>query len=171
LKVEIANLLNYNVTARGGKVTMTRDANERQGTGANRELARIAEWLSKILVGTALATLPQLAKVYGSRLFGILTHTIGLHLAQIVVSAGVIAAGFLGHWFKGRNQWWYGFVEVIFGSASGVVVGFTMFAGQPLLTQWVTLVGCAYVISRGLNNISDSKKKKALPLPSPLETA
>jgi hypothetical protein len=100
-----------------------------------------------------------------------LTHTIGLHLAQIVVSAGVIAAGFLGHWFKGRNQWWYGFVEVIFGSASGVVVGFTMFAGQPLLTQWVTLVGCAYVISRGLNNISDSKKKKALPLPSPLETA
>jgi hypothetical protein len=127
--------------------------------GPNKELARISDWLWKIVIGILIATLPELANKYASRVFATLIHAVGLHLAQIVVSIGVISAGILGHWFKRKNQRWYGFVEVVFGSASGIVIGFTMFAGQPLLTQWVTLVGCAYVISRGLNNMSEAKAK------------
>jgi hypothetical protein len=93
----------------------------------------------------------------GSVAFRWLAKTFGIHLAQFAIFAGVVAVGTFAHWFKKKNQKWYGVVEVAFGTASAGSISFRMMPG-PLFAQWATLAGCAYVITRGLNNISDAKR-------------
>ena len=93
----------------------------------------------------------------GSVVFKWLVRTFGIHLAQFAIFCGVVAVGAFAHWFKQKNQKWYGVVEVAFGAASAGSVSFRMMPG-PLFAQWATLAGCAYVIARGLNNISQAKQ-------------
>lgn len=71
----------------------------------------------------------------------------------------VLAAGYGAHKFKKANKRLYGQVEVVFGIASSFFV-----AEQPTLTntlaKWTAAVGAAYVIARGLNNISEAEAGK-----------
>lgn len=42
-------------------------------------------------------------------------------------------------------------VEVAFGVESGFTVAFSIDTLSPSVTQWATLIGCAYVLTRGLS--------------------
>jgi uncharacterized membrane protein HdeD (DUF308 family) len=95
---------------------------------------------------------------YGPRLFALTSRLVGPYAAQIGVGVTVIALGVGAHKFKQRKQDWYGMVDVAFGSIGGLSICFTLSPGQTILSQWVGLTGCAYVIARGLNNISEAKK-------------
>jgi len=96
----------------------------------------------------------------GSAAFRWLVKTFGIHLAQTAIFLGVVVVGTFAHWFKKKNQKWYGVVEVVFGVASAGSISFRMMPG-PLFTQWATLAGCVYVIARGLNNVAEAKRNVA----------
>jgi len=98
----------------------------------------------------------------GSLVFRWLARIFGIHVAQSAIFLVVIIVGTFAHWFKKKNQKWYGLVEVVFGAASAGSISFRMTPGPPLFTQWATLAGCAYVIARGLNNVSEAKRKLVL---------
>jgi hypothetical protein len=83
----------------------------------------------------------------------------GLHGAQFLLGIGVLGAGFLAHWFKQQSQGWYGWLEVIFGLCYGFNVAFGIRPGEPMFGHWATLIGCVYIIARGLNNQSDAKRR------------
>jgi cell division protein FtsW (lipid II flippase) len=61
-----------------------------------------------------------------SRIYSAMVRVLGPHLAQITIGVVVILVGIFAHWFKRRNQRWYGIVEVIFGIISAFSVAFAM---------------------------------------------
>jgi hypothetical protein len=92
------------------------------------------------------------------------TAVFGLHLTQLLVSVLVIAVGWSAHRFKLRNKLWYGYVEVVFGAGSAIAVvsrvNFAAIEFRSLtLAQYAALVGTAYVVARGLNNITEAKER------------
>jgi hypothetical protein len=95
----------------------------------------------------------------GSRIFVWLTRMLGLYVVQVGIFFAVVSIGVFAHWFKNKNQKWYGWVEVLFGAASSISISFRITPGQSLFAQWVALAGCVYVIARGLNNIADANSK------------
>jgi hypothetical protein len=97
------------------------------------------------------------------RLFHYLTSAIGLHGTQVLVALLVVACGWCAHRFKQINKLWYGYVEIVFGVFSSVmIVSRVDFAAVEFrnlsLAQFGTLVGAAYVVARGLNNVAESKE-------------
>jgi hypothetical protein len=62
-------------------------------------------------------------------------------------------------WVKEKNLWRYGMVEIAFGVAASISITFRMNLNQSVLAQWVALVGCAYVVARGLNNLGEARRK------------
>jgi|SRR5882724_10695353 len=109
------------------------------------------------IIGAAIALGPPI----GRRVFESLENLVGLHPVQVLLCFTVMGAGAYAFWFKRRNQLWYGIVEVMFGSASGVAVAFGITSTKASLSQWATLVGCAYVIARGLNNCAEAEERKS----------
>jgi hypothetical protein len=97
----------------------------------------------------------------GPPLYSWAARTIGTYLTHLIIGAVVVFLGIAAHWFKGKNQRWYGMVEVLFGSISGFGIALNISPRNSWLTQGAALVGCAYVIARGLNNIADAKKVAA----------
>jgi hypothetical protein len=90
-----------------------------------------------------------------------INRLIGSHATQILLGILVLCMGIGAHWFKRMNQLWYGMVEIMFGAFSGFCIAYTMYPSTAHLTQWSSLVGCAYVIARGFNNVSDAGKTRA----------
>jgi hypothetical protein len=81
------------------------------------------------------------------------------------VAVTVVSAGWSAHHFKRLNQLVYGYVEVFFGTISAIaIVSRTNFAAVQFTTltlaQYGALVGCAYVVARGLNNVQDSRDRQ-----------
>ncbi len=76
---------------------------------------------------------------------------LGAHIAQTILASVVLATGVGAHWFKRKHKGWYGVTEIIFGSVLAFRVTLAMSIGQAVLSQWTALIGCAYVIARGLN--------------------
>ncbi len=102
-----------------------------------------------------------------SRLFSIPTvrHGLGTYWSRALLSLVVIAAGFVAFRFKNANQILYGRVEVAFGMASCLNVALRSPIESSLLAQWSALIGSAYVVSRGLNNISDARSRAQMKTP------
>jgi len=105
------------------------------------------------------------------RVFHFVTGAVGLHSTQFIVAMLVVAAGFGAHRFKQTSKLFYGYSEVAFGVLSAVLVvtriNFVAAEFRSLsLAQYGTLVGCAYVVARGLNNISEAKQEKTAPVPA-----
>ncbi len=96
--------------------------------------------------------------LFGNFFIGVAEVT-GLHGAQFLTGVGVLLMGCLAHWFKQKSQAWYGWLEVLFGLSYGFTVAFGIRPGEPMFGHWATLVGCVYIIARGLNNQSDAKRK------------
>lgn len=100
---------------------------------------------------------------YGQITFLFLVSSLGLHVAQIFVSTSVILAGIAAHLFKKRNQMMYGLVEVAFAAAFAFSISAGLSPEKVFLSQWAALVGCAYVVARGLNNFTDGQKQDQSP--------
>ena len=99
---------------------------------------------------------------YGRQVFDWLNHIIGLYAAQAVVAVSVVGLGTLAHLFKKKNQLWYGVCEISFAAVSAFQVALSMKPSETVLAQWATLVAAAYVVARGLNNISEFHEKQAI---------
>ena len=103
---------------------------------------------------------------YGPGWFVYASKIVGLYGAQAIVALAVIAIGVGAHKLKQKKQRWYGRIEVAFGAAAAVNLCFTLLPGQSLFSQWAALIGCAYIIARGLGNYTDAKEA-----PKPVEVA
>jgi len=117
-------------------------------------VALIQLTLVMLLVGVALRELQH----HRVRIYQWLVELIGAYKAQDSIAVVVVATGFGAAWFKRKSQKWYGFVEIGFGIISGFSIALNMTIITAALPQWASLVGCAYVIARGLNNVSDAEK-------------
>jgi hypothetical protein len=115
--------------------------------------------LVNVAIVLVAISLGRLARTKGPALYAMTSRAIGPHLTQFIIGASVVFIGFAAHWFKGKSQRWYGRVEVLFGIASGFSIALNLSADHAWLPQGATLVGCAYVIARGLNNSSEAKAK------------
>jgi len=82
---------------------------------------------------------------------------LGDYGAKLLVATCIVALGFLAYEFKKRDQLLYGRIEICFGIASGITLAFSSMPNEMHVTQWASLVGSAFVIARGRNNISDAK--------------
>jgi hypothetical protein len=89
-----------------------------------------------------------------------LVHLLGTEHSGDALGLMVVAVGYVAHRFKRISQRWYGVVEVAFGVASGFAVAFSIDTPSPSVTQWATLIGCAYVLTRGLNNVYDASQSE-----------
>jgi hypothetical protein len=83
----------------------------------------------------------------------------GTHSAKIVLTVVVILAGIFAHFLKRLDQYFYGVIEVYFGMVSTVASTIYLSWDKATPVQAMSLIGCAYVIARGLNNIFDAKGK------------
>jgi hypothetical protein len=113
----------------------------------------------RILSGLLGGLSGGLGAVYGTRVFNYLVHTVGPYSTKVFISGLVIAAGVGAYWFKRQNAYLYGLTEVVFGSSATIAVTFRISPNQSMLAQWITLIGCAYVIARGLSNMASAQTK------------
>jgi len=122
--------------------------------------------LISIPIFALLVILINLASVGFSGLW----RLIGLYPARATVAVIAIFLGVVAHKFKQSNQFWYGMVEWLFGAAGAINLVVRLGKEQTIISQWASLGACAYVMARGLNNISEAKAKMvrvtALPAPS-----
>jgi uncharacterized membrane protein len=86
-------------------------------------------------------------------------RTVGLRFTQVLVALVISALGLGAHYFKTKNQKWYGIVEVIFGTVTAFLVAGTLAPGKLDLSKWATLAGTSYVIARGWGNYGEGKRK------------
>ena len=115
-------------------------------------LIRAAFVYSPFLIGFCIAT-------YGDRVLPFLARVLGLYGMRCVVLGAVIGFGFCAHFWKRKHQYTYGVGELIFACMATAFIAFRIIPGQSVLSQWVALGGAAYVIARGLNNVSEAKEK------------
>jgi hypothetical protein len=114
-------------------------------------------WLiAMFFVAWCIAIVLRLAALMLPAIF----QTANVHKVQATVAAGIVAAGFLAFEFKRWNQLWYGTVEVGFGIASAFLLAFSTMPSEMHLTQWASLVGCAFVVGRGRNNVEEARAKQ-----------
>ena len=113
-----------------------------------------------IMIAFSFAAFFMLIKVYGYGVYIYSIQVLGTHSTQLIIALIVIASGLIAHLFKQRNQIWYGTVEMIFGSVSSLAISANLSSGSTILGPLSSLIGCAYVIARGLNNISDGRIKR-----------
>jgi len=113
-------------------------------------------WLITMLfVAWCIAIIMRLA----SLMLPSVIQAASVHRAQAVIAGGIVAIGFAAFEFKKWNQLWYGTVEVSFGIASAFVLSFSTMPADMHLTQWASLVGCAFVVGRGRNNVEEARAK------------
>ena len=102
-----------------------------------------------------------LADHYGHSISNQLSAQQDPRMYKIRVAILLIFFGVGAHFFKRISQWWYGSVEVIFGMASIITISWTLIGNGITLVQWASLIGAAYVVARGLNNMHDARKIRA----------
>ncbi|HUA33599.1 MAG TPA: hypothetical protein VMA09_08330 [Candidatus Binataceae bacterium] len=91
---------------------------------------------------------------YGDIAYDKVAAELGEHVAQIAIAVVAVATGAFMHWFKRRNLMLYALIEVAFGVASAFSISQSMNTSSILLTQVAALVGCAFIVSRGLDNLA-----------------
>jgi hypothetical protein len=80
---------------------------------------------------------------------------------QVLIFLSLLLLGYSAFLFKSWDQRWYGVGEVCFGIFSGGNIAFSLRSNGAMFGHWAALVGCVYVIARGLNNIHEARAKLA----------
>jgi hypothetical protein len=88
----------------------------------------------------------------------VVARFLGDYGTKLLVTTCIVGLGLLAYEFKKRDQLFYGRVEICFGIASAITLAFSSKPNEMHLTQWASLVGAAFVIARGRNNISDARR-------------
>ncbi len=79
----------------------------------------------------------------------------GVAVSHLLLATLVMALGVSAFIFKSKYQRTYGIVEVLFAGVAAVVAARQIKVGQDWSGQLATLVGCIYIVSRGLSNVRD----------------
>lgn len=125
----------------------------------------IQDIVAGLAAGALGVTASLLTVARGRDLFAFLYRTLGRFGAQASVACAVLVVGGVAHLFKQKNQFWYGILEVGFAGGCAVSIASGMSPKEALFSQWVALGGTAYVVARGLNNISEAKRRNASKIP------
>ena len=128
------------------------------GLGANRS-ARIRHLLLEIIASILTWALVLFATHHGGKVYRELGRGLSQPVVLSIVGLVTTLAGYLAHWFKQKNLRIYGRVEMVFGTVSAFAIASAINPERPILPQCVSLVGCAYVVARGLNNISEANAR------------
>lgn len=91
---------------------------------------------------------------YGDIAYDTVATELGEHVAQIAIAVVAVTIGACMHWFKRQNLMLYALIEIAFGVASAFSVSQSMNMSTVMLTQVAALVGCAFIVSRGLDNLA-----------------
>jgi hypothetical protein len=110
------------------------------------------------IIGAVVSAAGFYAAQHGSEIIEFLFRVLGPTKVAILAVVVVIVGGGFAFWFKRRSQLMYGAVEMLFGCLSALSVALTLAPGKSLIAQWASLAGSAYVIARGLSNVSDGMK-------------
>lgn len=116
------------------------------------------------LAGALVAAFALLQEAWLGGYLAKIVAVLGIYLTQLLAVCIVIGLGWTAHWFKQRNQLYYGYLEIVFGSFSAIaIVHRIQFSASGVLSlglaQVAALVGAAYVVARGLNNCSEARRK------------
>ena len=131
---------------------------------SKRSLRRdILDWL--ILSGFALAIffladVVILLAPYAGQGYSWAMQTLGLQAAHLLLAASVISLGIGAFFFKTDYQPAYGVVELLFAAVGAVIAARQIHPGGDWSGQIATLIGCVYIVSRGLGNIKDGLEAK-----------
>ena len=91
--------------------------------------------------------------------YALTLQKLGLQTTQLLLSAVIMGLGGLAYVFKQKDQRMYGIIEIIFAGAASVITSRQVRLGGDLASPIASLVGCVYIVSRGLNNYSDGLRK------------
>lgn len=94
-----------------------------------------------------------------TEIFAHMTSALGLHGAQCTVAFGVLLIGLVAYLLKRSQQFLYGLVEVVFACVAALNVSAGVRPGEDVFARWATLAGLVYVVSRGMSNLSEGRKK------------
>ena len=106
-----------------------------------------------VIIAFSFAAMIVFSRMYGYRLYVDSVRVFGTYYTQLLIGIIVITTGLLAHRFKQWNQIWYGAVEVIFGCVSSIAIASSLSPSNRILGPLSSLIGCAYVIARGMNNV------------------
>jgi hypothetical protein len=127
----------------------------------NKEFWRLfygVGFLVLILVSLGIAEVVQLAGPFIVRAYLFSIQRLGGQNTEVVIGVAVLISGIAAFFFKLKHQRAYGAVEVLFGGVAAVVTARQMKAATNWTPQITALIGAVYIVSRGLNNISDGFK-------------
>jgi hypothetical protein len=82
--------------------------------------------------------------------------TLNLSPDHVFIGTVVIFAGVVAYTFKKISKYWYGICEVVFASLTAVGI-----AAEPSQGKWLKYAGTAYIVARGIANISDGQDDRA----------
>jgi hypothetical protein len=99
------------------------------------------------------------ASPYAGKFVTYLMRVMSLKWIQLATGPLVIMVGFVAYWFKTKNQTAYGAVEVFIAGSAAVVAAKQINPGAPIAPIVATLVAAVYVVSRGLGNYAEGRKK------------
>jgi hypothetical protein len=97
---------------------------------------------------------------YIDALFDAYGQIVSSAVGKTLVGMMVILFGLAAYLLRHRNKVLYGQLEVFFAAASAAGIASKLKPGETLLSQWVGLMGAAYVVSRGMNNWADGLREK-----------
>lgn len=115
-------------------------------------------FLTAVISNVVIAAVSVLVGIGFKTISGGFLESLSAH-AQYVIVIGIIAIGYIAHFFKRVSQYAYGFIEVIFGGASAVNVASGMRSSVQMLARWTAIVACTYIVARGFNNMYEAKEK------------
>jgi cation transport ATPase len=110
-----------------------------------------------ILCGLASAAIFVIILSYGSRTYEVITGEFGEHAVQIAIALVTILIGVGVHFFRIKNLTLYALVEIAFGVASAFVISAGLSTAGRFLPRVAALVGCAYIVGRGLENLEKAR--------------
>lgn len=114
-----------------------------------------------LLIVSGVATLLNLATSYVGQVFSQRTITTKL---QIVGSMTVLLIGTCAYVVRLQRQFWYGALEVAAAVLVAINTMGTAKPNQETLAQDTALIGAAYIVVRGLNNMVEGKLGKVTTL-------
>jgi hypothetical protein len=82
------------------------------------------------------------------------------HSNQLMIAFLTIFAGLFAYIFKLRNQTRYGTIEILFGVVSAFGISLSSSGTTNVFARLTALIGCAYVISRGLGNRFEGRRRE-----------
>jgi len=89
-----------------------------------------------------------------------LLQIFGVQVTQLLISLIVIALGSFAFLFKQKRLHSYGLVEVIFAAVAAVIASRQIKPNTEWAGPIASLIGCVYIVSRGLSNMRDGMKAR-----------